>query len=201
MVPFGLSANFTNFNDSEPHGTKFPEFAGRAHGLSRIGSADAGLAYHEHSAIAIGPALVHTHLFYEQSISIRSDDGKTFGSRSPESCSRIRIRRRRRLRIARLLPEGRFRLLGTANTLGFRRWIHLQEIEAQDHFGFSFRSSVNNHLSGKRRFAFTSTGSVNVFLPNASQFQPVPRTRPRKGALRRQPITCSVSPRRVFTTC
>jgi len=84
--------------------------------------------------------------------------------------------------IARLLPEGRFRLAGNRQYAWFRRWIHLQESEAQDHFGFSFRSSVNNHLSGKASFAFTSTGSVNVFLPNASPIPACSRTRPRKGA-------------------
>jgi long-chain fatty acid transport protein len=181
MVPFGLSANFTNFNDSDPTGTKFPgRFSGtRARLESYWFQPTFAWRLTEHSAIAIGPALVHTHLFYEQSILNPLDDGKTFGqqvagvlfpNQNPVEAANS---------IARLLPEGRFRLAGTANTLGFAGGYIYKNPRLKTNFGFSFRSSVNNHLSGKASFAFTSTGSVNVFLPNAS---PIPSLFPNQAA-------------------
>ena len=79
--PFGLSANFTNFNDSDPIGTKF---VGRFSGTrARLESFwfQPTMAYRltESSSLALGLALVHTHLLIEQSILNPLDDGTTFG--------------------------------------------------------------------------------------------------------------------------
>jgi long-chain fatty acid transport protein len=181
MVPFGLSANFTNFNDSDPTNTKF---VGRFDGTrARLESYwfQPTLAWRmtENSAIAIGPALVHTHLFYEQSILNPLDDGKTFGQevatvlfpgQNPVEAANS---------IGRLLPEGRFRLAGTSNSLGFAGGYIYKNPRTKTNFGFMFRSSVTNHLSGKASFAFTSAGSVSTFLPNAS---PIPSLFPNQAA-------------------
>ena len=181
MVPFGLAANFTNFNDGDPANTKFP---GRFDGTrARLESYwfQPTIAYRmtENSAIAVGPALVHTHLFYEQSILNPLDDGKTFGQevagvlfpgQNPVEAANS---------IARLLPEGRFRLAGVGNALGFAAGYIYKNPRTKTNFGAMFRSSVNNHLAGKASFAFTSTGSIATFLPNAA---PIPSLFPTQDA-------------------
>ena len=181
MVPFGLSANFTNFNDSDPTNTKFPgRFAGtRARLESYWFQPTLAFRMTENSAIAIGPALVHTHLFYEQSILNPLDDGKTFGQQVAAVLFPGQNPVEAANSIARLLPEGRFRLAGTSNSIGFAGGYIYKNPRTKTNFGFSYRSAVINHLKGKASFAFTSTGSVSSFLPNAS---PIPSLFPNQAA-------------------
>jgi long-chain fatty acid transport protein len=181
MVPFGLSANFTNFNDGDPTNTKF---VGRFNGTrARLESYwfQPTLAWRltENSAVAVGPALVHTHLFYEQSILNPLDDGKTFGQEVAGALFPGQNPVEAANSIARLLPEGRFRLAGTSNSLGFAAGYIYKNPRTKTNFGFSYRSSVNNHLKGNASFAFTSTGAVSTFFPNAS---PIPSLFPNQAA-------------------
>jgi long-chain fatty acid transport protein len=172
-VPFGLSANFTNFNDSDPTGTKFVgRFAGTRAALQSYWFQPT-IAYRltPNSAVAFGPALVHTHLFYEQSILNPIDDGKTFGTnvaavlfpgQNPVEAANS---------IARLLPEGRFRAAVTANAFGYTLGYIYKNPKSKINFGLMYRSAVVNHGSGTASFAFTSLGTIANFLPNAS---PIP---------------------------
>lgn len=81
FTPFGLSANSTNFNDSDPNLTKFPgRFAGtRARIESFWFQPTIAWKITPNSSIGIGPAFVHTHLMIEQSILNPTGDALTFG--------------------------------------------------------------------------------------------------------------------------
>lgn len=171
FTPFGLAANFTNFNDSDPANTKFVgRFAGtRARLESFWFQPTVAYKLSANSSIAAGVALVHTHLLYEQSILNPLDDGKTFGlevasvlfpGQNPVEAAKS---------IGRLLPEGRFRLAGTSNSPGFNLGYYYKHPGSKTSVGLSWRSAVVHHLKGQASFAFTDTGAVSSFLPDTSK--------------------------------
>ena len=131
----------------------------------------------------MGVALVHTHLLYEQSILNPLDDGKTFGrevaaalfpGQNPVEAARS---------IARLLPEGRFRLAGTSNSPGFAFGYLYKNPRNGMNFGFLYRSAVTHHLKGKASFAFTSNSAVAPFLPEDTTIPDLFPTQDARGLL------------------
>lgn len=164
--PFGLSANFTGFKDSDPAESKFvARFAGTRARLESIWFQPT-VAYRltENSSIALGAALVHTHLLIEQSILNPLDDGSVFGEEiaglvfpgeDPELAGRS---------IARLLPEGRSRLAGTSQSLGVNAGYLYRHPGSKTRFGAMYRSAVTHHLDGKASFAFTPDSPLEVFI-------------------------------------
>jgi len=167
FTPFGLAANFTNFNDGDPDLTKFVgRFAGTRAQLQEYWFQPT-IAYKitPNSAIALGPAFVHTHLLIEESILNPLGDGLTFGAAAastffpgipPAQAAAI---------LARLLPEGRSRLAGTANSPAFAAgWLYKNQ-KSKTRFGLMFRSAVTNHLNGKASFAFDSPTPIETYLP------------------------------------
>jgi len=176
FVPDGLSTNFTNFNDGDPENTKFPgRFAGTRSAL-QVYWFQPTLAYKltENSSIAAGVALVHSHLFLEESIlnpygtgapvaipSARHWHPPSFRSQSTQAAASI----------ARLLPEGRLRAAATANAPGFNLGYMLKFPSKKTSIGLAWRSAVVNHLSGKASFAFTNTGALTPFLPGQRHLQ------------------------------
>lgn len=171
FTPFGLAANFANFNDSDPANTKFVgRFAGtRARLESFWFQPTVAHKISENSSIAAGVAWVHTHLLYETSILNPVDDGETFGTQvaallfpgqNPVAAAKS---------IGRLLPEGRFRLAGTSNSPGFNAGYFYKNPRSKVSFGASWRSAVVHHLKGQASFAFTPNGAVSPFLPDTSK--------------------------------
>jgi long-chain fatty acid transport protein len=164
--PFGLSDNFTNFNDSDPALTKFPgRFAGTRARLESIWfQPTVAFRLTPKSSIAVGVALVHTHLFIEQSFLNPLTDGLDFGRETanqifpgvdPEQAARS---------IARLLPEGRSRIAGTSNSPGFAAGYLLKDIHGWLSMGLMWRSPVVHHLSGKASFAFDQGSTIEPFV-------------------------------------
>jgi long-chain fatty acid transport protein len=164
--PFGLSANFTSFQDADPFLTKFPaRFAGSRARLESIWfQPTAAYRINESLSIAMGVALVHTHLMIEQSILNPLDDGRVFGEQiaefifpgeDPELAGRS---------IARLLPEGRSRLAGTSQSPGFNAGLLYRHEASQTSFGLMFRSAVTHHLDGRATFAFTDDYTLKPFI-------------------------------------
>ena len=185
FTPFGLAANFTNFNDADPARTKFVgRFAGtRAQLQSFWIQPTVAYRLSPNSSIAVGIAWVHTHLLYEQSILNPLDDGKTFGrevaaalfpGQNPVEAARS---------IARLLPEGRFRLAGTSNSPGFNFGYLFKNPRNKTNFGFMWRSAVTHHLKGKASFAFTSNSAVAPFLPDSNTIPDLFPTQDARGLL------------------
>jgi long-chain fatty acid transport protein len=180
-TPFGLAANFTNFNDADPANTKFVgRFAGTRARLESFWFQPT-FAYRisDRSSFAIGPAFVHTHLFYEQSILNPLDDGKTFGIEVAQALFPGQNPVAAANSIARLLPEGRFRLAGTANEFGFTAGYLYKDPKSHINIGVAYRSAVVNHLKGKASFAFTNNGAVSGFLPTST---PIPSLFPTQDA-------------------
>jgi long-chain fatty acid transport protein len=169
FTPFGLSANFTNFNDQDPAGTKYVgRFAGtRARLESFWIQPTLGYQLSDNASLGVGIALVHTHLMLESSLlNPYGADTQAFGKAlapailpgvDPEAAGRA---------IARLLPEGRSRIAGTSNSPGFSVGFLGKLPRKKTQIGLSFRSAVTHHLKGKASFAFTSTGSLTPFLPS-----------------------------------
>jgi long-chain fatty acid transport protein len=156
FTPFGLAANFTNFHDSDPALTKFTgRWAGtRAKLESFWFQPTVSYRLTPNQAVAMGIAYVHTHLFLEQSILNPRGDGLEFGREAAatifpgvdqEQAARV---------IARLLPEGRSRIAGTANSPALNLGYLYKQPDGKFNFGLMFRSAVTNHLSGKASFAF-----------------------------------------------
>src|SRR6266446_2721516 len=185
FTPFGLAANFTNFNDADPARTKFVgRFAGtRAQLQSFWIQPTVAYRLSPNSSIAVGIAWVHTHLLYEQSKLNPLDDGKTFGrevaaalfpGQNPVEAARS---------IARLLPEGRFRLAGTSNSPGFNFGYIYKNPKNKTNIGFMWRSAVTHHLKGKASFAFTDNGAVAPFLPGSSTIPDLFPTQDARGLL------------------
>lgn len=165
-VPFGLAANFTNFNDGDPNVTKFPgRFAGTRAALQSYWIQPT-VAYKitPNSSIAIGVALVHTHLFIEQSILNPQDDALTFGREAAKDVFPKLDREQAARSIARLLPEGRSRIAGTSNSPGFAAGYMLKHPGSKTSFGLNFRSAVVHHLKGKASFAFGNDYPLKSFL-------------------------------------
>jgi long-chain fatty acid transport protein len=164
--PFGLSANFTGFQDSDPPESKFvARYAGTRARLESIWIQPT-LAYRitENSSFAVGAALVHTHLLIEQSILNPLDDGRVFGEQiaglifpgeDPVLAGRS---------IARLLPEGRSRLAGTSQTPGVSLGYLYRHPDTRTRFGAMYRSAVTHHLDGRATFAFTPDYPLKVFI-------------------------------------
>src|SRR5258708_5297796 len=183
FTPFGLSDNFTNFHDGDPAVTKFPgRFAGTRGRLEEIWFQPT-MAYRlsPNSSLAVGVAYVHTHLLLEQSFLNPLTDGLDFGK---ETASQIfpgvdPVLAARS--IARLLPEGRSRVAGTANSPGFNAGYLYKHTASKTNVGLSWRSAVVNHLTGLASFGFTSPYPLQQFvdkdlLPKAFPTQKTPGT-------------------------
>jgi len=155
FTPFGLSANSTNFNDSDPNLTKFPgRFAGTRARLEEFWFQPT-VAYKvtKNMAVAVGGAYVHTHLLIEQSILNPKGDALDFGRDAANTVFPGVPKEQAAAVIARLLPEARSRLAGTANTVGFTAGFMYKSPTAKTNIGLMFRSAVTNHLKGKASFA------------------------------------------------
>ncbi len=164
--PFGLSANWTSFQDSDPPESKFVgRYAGSRARLESIWFQPT-VAYrlNENNSVALGVAWVHTHLMLEQSILNPLDDGVVFGKQiadvifpgeDPDLAGRS---------IARLLPEGRSRLAGTSDSPGMNLGFLHRDPERKFNVGLMYRSAVTHHLNGRGTFAFTSDYPLEPFL-------------------------------------
>jgi long-chain fatty acid transport protein len=167
FAPFGLAANFTNFNDGDPALTKFPaRFAGTRGRLESIWfQPTVGYQLSPNSSIGLGVALVHTHLFLERSILNPLDDGTEFGKIfAPVVLPGISTGLAGPS-IARLLPEGRFRAAATSNAPGFSVGYLHSFPDRKFKIGLSWRSPVVHHLNGEAAFAFNPGGALVPFLP------------------------------------
>ena len=166
FTPFGLAANSTNFNDADPNLTKFVgRFAGTRDLLQAFWFQPT-VAYRltENSSIAIGPAIVHTHLFIEQSILNPVGDALEFGrTAAPTVFPGVPVEQAAHV-IARLLPEGRFRVAGTANSPAVALGYLWNRPSAKTSVGFSFRSAVVSHLKGKASFAFGTGYTLEQYI-------------------------------------
>ena len=166
FAPFGLAANFTNFNDGDPALTKYPgRFAGTRAKLESFWFQPT-VAYKitPNSSVSAGLALVHTHLLIESSLLNPLDDGLEFGREAAgtvfpgvdtEQAARV---------ISRLLPEGRSRIAGTANSPGVNLGYLYKNPDGKFNFGFMYRSAVTNHLKGKASFAFGHGYALEKFV-------------------------------------
>ena len=165
-VPFGLSANFTNFNDGDPKGTKYVgRFAGTRVALQSYWFQPT-VAYKlsPNAAVAVGVAWVHTHLFLEQSILNPLDDGLEFGREAASDVFPGADKEQAARSIARLLPEGRSRIAGTSNTPGYSAGFMWKHPGTKTSVGLSWRSPVTHHLKGKASFAFGKDFTLAPFL-------------------------------------
>jgi long-chain fatty acid transport protein len=164
FTPFGLSANFTNFNDGDPANTKYPgRWAGTRARLEQFWFQPT-LAYRltPKMGIAAGAAFVHTHLAIESSFLNPLDDGLEFGREAAATVFPGVDKELAARSIARLLPEGRSRIAGTANAPAVNLgWIYKGD---KWNFGFDFRSSVVSHLKGKASFAFGKNFALEQFI-------------------------------------
>lgn len=164
--PFGLSANWTSFQDSDPQHTKYVgRYAGSRARLESIWFQPT-IAYRvrQNLAVALGVALVHTHLMLEQSILNPLDDGVVFGKElaglifpgeDPELAGPA---------IARLLPEGRSRLAGTSQSPGLNAGLLYRHEASRTSLGLMYRSAVTHHLDGRATFAFTKGYTLEPFV-------------------------------------
>jgi long-chain fatty acid transport protein len=177
FTPFGLSANSTNFNDSDPNLTKVPSrFAGTRVRLESYWFQPT-IAYKlkDNLSIALGPAFVHTHLELEESIlnPLDPDGALSFGrTAAPTVLPGLPVNQAAAI-IARLLPEGRSRIAGTSNAPALSSGLLWKHAASKTNIGLLYRSSVVNHLSGKASFAFGNQPYPleqyvgPSFLPNA----------------------------------
>jgi long-chain fatty acid transport protein len=176
FTPFGLSANSTNFHDSDPNLTKFVgRFAGTRVRLESFWFQPT-VAYKvsDNLGIAIAPAFVHTHLELEESfLNPLGPDGLKFGRAAASTVFPSLPVAQAAPIIARLLPEGRSRIAGTANSPAFSVGILWKHPHSKTNIGLMMRSSVTSHLSGRASFAFgdqpyTLQQFIGAkFLPNA----------------------------------
>ena len=107
-------------------------------------------------AIAIGPTFVHTHLELEESIlnPLDPNGALKFGvTAAPTVLPGLPVPIAAAI-IARLLPEGRSRVAGTANAPAVSAGLLWKKPAKKMNIGLMYRSSVVNHLSGKASFAF-----------------------------------------------
>jgi long-chain fatty acid transport protein len=186
FTPFGLSANSTNFHDSDPDLTKFVgRFAGTRVRLETFWfQPTVSYKIKDNLAIAIGPAFVHTHIELEQSIlnPLGQDDGLKFGrTAAPTVFPGLPVNQAASI-IARLLPEGRSRIAGTANAPAISAGLLWKNDAKKMSFGLMYRSSVVSHLSGRASFAFGDQPYALQqyvgpnFLPNAFPNQAITGT-------------------------
>ena len=164
--PFGLAANFTNFNDSDPALTKYPgRFAGTRARLESIWfQPTLAIRITPNSSFAVGGALVHTHLFLEQSILNPLDDALEFGREAANDVFPGVDKELAARSIARLLPEGRARIAGTSQTLGVTGGYLYKHPQGIISMGLMYRSAVTHHLEGKASFAFTKGYTLESFV-------------------------------------
>ena len=166
-VPYGLAANFTNFRDADPDTTKFVgRFAGTRDALQAYWFQPT-VAYKitPHSALAIGVALVHTHLTIESSFLNPLDDGLTFGRETANTIFPGVPKEQAAQSIARLLPNGRSQVAaGTANSPGFTAGYMFRHTASKTSIGLNWRSPVTSHLSGTASFAFDSNYPLSPFI-------------------------------------
>lgn len=165
FAPFGLAANFTNFNDTDPALTKFPgRFSGtRARLESFWLQPTLAFRLSETQSVAVGPALVYTHIFLEQSILNPLDDGLEFGREAAEDIFPGFPKEQAARSIARMLPEGRVRLAGTAKSPGLSAG-YLYRSPGGFSLGLMWRSAVAHHLNGAAAFAFNRNFTLEQFV-------------------------------------
>ena len=166
FTPFGLAANSTNFNDADPNLTKFVgRFAGTRDLLQAFWFQPT-VAYRltENNSIGIGPAIVHTHLFIEQSFLNPLDDALTFGRTAAPTIFPGQPVEQAAHVISRLLPEGRSRVAGTANSKAIAAGYLWKHPSGKTSVGLSFRSAVTSHLSGKVSFAFGTGYALEQYV-------------------------------------
>ncbi len=158
FTPFGLADNYTNFNDGDPNLTKFTgRFAGTRGGLQAYWlQPTLGYKITDNLAIGLGPAFVHTHLLLEKSFLNPYDDSLTFGRAAAGTIFPGVDKEQAAQVIARLLPEGRSRLAGTANSPALTAGVMYKNPVKKFNVGFMYRSAVTSHLKGKASFAFGS---------------------------------------------
>jgi len=166
FTPFGLSDNFTSFKDSDPQNTKYPgRFAGSRGRLESIWfQPTAAYRLSPNSSVAIGVALVFTHLMIEQSFLNPRDDAIAFGRETAEQIFPGVDKEQAARSIARLLPEGRSRIAGTSKSPGFNIGYLYKHPGWKTNFGLMFRSAVTNHLKGRASFAFTKDYPLEKFV-------------------------------------
>lgn len=166
FAPFGLSANFTNFNDGDPPLTKYPgRFAGTRAKLEAFWfQPTLGVRLTSNSSLAAGVALVHTHLLIESSILNPKDDGLEFGREAASTVFPGTDQEQAARIIARMLPEGRSRIAGTSNRPGFNLGYLYKHPSGRYNVGFMFRSAVTSHLNGKASFAFGTGYPLEEFV-------------------------------------
>jgi long-chain fatty acid transport protein len=115
-------------------------------------------------SLAAGPAFIHTHLLLERSFLNPRDDALTFGrtaaatvfpGEDKESAARV---------IARLLPEGRARLAGTANAAGATLGLMYRNAAHKYNIGLMYRTAVTSHLQGQASFAFGNDYPLRAYV-------------------------------------
>jgi long-chain fatty acid transport protein len=166
FTPFGLAANSTNFNDGDPTLTKFPgRFSGTRVRLEEFWFQPT-VAYRirDNLSIAVGPAFVHTHLLLEYSILNPLVEGLAFGRKAANTIFPGVPTEQAAASIARMLPDARARLAGTANEFGFSAGLLWKSARARTNVGLMFRSAVTNHLSGKGSFAFGKGYTLEQYI-------------------------------------
>lgn len=169
FTPFGLSANSTNFNDSDPNLTKFVgRFAGTRARLEAFWfQPTIAFKVTPNFSVGVGPALVHTHLFIEQSLLNPGGDALEFGRTAAKDVFPGVDKEQAARVISRLLPEGRSRIAGTAKSFGFTAGLLWKHPGSKSSIGASFRSSVTSHLKGKASFAFGKGYTLEQYVgPN-----------------------------------
>ena len=166
FTPFGLADNSTNFNDGDPKGTKFVgRFAGtRARLESFWFQPTVAYKISENSSLAIGVALVHTHLMIETSFLNPLDDALTFGREAAGTIFPGIDKETAARSIARLLPEGRSRIAGTSKSPGFNAGYMYKHKGSKTNIGLMWRSAVTHHLKGKASFAFGTDYPLEKFI-------------------------------------
>ena len=166
FVPFGLGGNYTNFSDSDPPETKFvARYAGTRDRLESFWFQPT-IAYRltPNSSLAVGVALVHTHLFIEESFLNPRGDAIDFGRAAANQIFPGVNTEQAARAIAGLLPEGRFRVAGTSNSPGFNVGYLYKHQRSKTNIGLMFRSAVTNHISGKANFSFAGDYTLSPFI-------------------------------------
>jgi len=165
-APFGLGDNWTSFKDSDPANTKFVgRFAGTRGRLENIWlQPTAAFRLTPNSSIALGPAIVYTHIMLEQSILNPRAEGKVFGLALAPLLLPDQNPQLAAASIARLLPEGRARFAGIAFAPGFTAGYLLKMPRRKTNIGVMFRSPVTFHVKGKASFAFTDDYPLKTFI-------------------------------------
>jgi long-chain fatty acid transport protein len=172
-VPFGLAANYTNFNDSDPEFTKFVgRYAGSRAELQQYWFQPT-VAYRlsPSQAISIGVAEVHTHLLLEESFLNPYDKPDDFGRRLAKDAFPGVDPNAAFASFSRLLPEGRLRAAGTADKVGFSAGYLYKNQKKGFNIGAMWRSGIVSHIDGYASFAFANFGALVPFLPKDRTLQ------------------------------